>query len=173
MFTKLNKLNDTGSKYGIIIKRDTLSKALVSTSTGWLILKSNDPFPEFYCNEENPTDNSCKEDYYYLPVRHSGQWDDNRLCRFSLEMQKEKSVNVCVATIDINGDLCPAIRVKGVRADYLKVVIDFFVTRNITFYKNRDIKSHLSIIVIKSFISKYLKNSLYLNFRSLNLRAGS
>ncbi|MCD4768567.1 MAG: hypothetical protein K8R35_00165, partial [Bacteroidales bacterium] len=146
-------LNNTGSKYGIIIKRDTLSKADISSVVNMLVLKSNDPFPEYYCIEDNPTDNSCKENYFYFPVKQSHQWDESRLCRISLEIQKEKSVNVCIATIDIDGDFCPAIRVKGVKADYLKVVIDIFTARNVTFYKNRDIKSYLSIIVIKSFFN--------------------
>ncbi len=164
MFTKLNKLSNTGSKFGIIIKRDTLSKAPVSALTGWLILESNDPFPDYYCNEENPTDNSCKENYYYLPVKHNGQWDDNRLCRFILEIQKEKSVNVCIATIEMNGALCPAIRVKGVKAEYLKVVVDFFVTRNVFFHKNRDIKSYLSLIDTKSFFNvKEIAPGIFMN----------
>ncbi|MCD4770461.1 MAG: hypothetical protein K8R35_09880 [Bacteroidales bacterium] len=37
--------------------------------------------------------------------------------------------------------------------DFLKVVIDLFRSRNITFHKNIKIKSYLGIIVLKSFFN--------------------
>ena len=83
------------SKFGAILKRETLSNAPLPFKSKYLVLHLSDPFPGYYCSEANPTDNSCKEFSFYIPFKNNYFGDEELLCRISLEIQAELSIKIC------------------------------------------------------------------------------
>ena len=156
-------------QYGTILKRETLSTASLSFQAKELILTSNDPFPGFYCSEEMLTDNSCKENSFYLPIHSLAEQEDN-LCRFSIEIQEKESLTVCPAIILLDGEYTPAFRAKEIKEEQLKDVVDFFREKGIAFQKHREVKSYLSRINLKNFFElNELSEGIYQNKNSENL----
>ena len=156
-------------QYGTILKRETLSTASLSYRSKELALTSNDPFPGFYCSEEMPTDNSCKENSFYLPIHSIAEQEDN-LCRLSIDIQEKRSLTVCPAIILLEGEFTPAFRIKEIKEEQIKDVIDFFLEKGIEFQKNREIKSYLSRINLKNFFElNELSQGIYQNKNSENL----
>jgi len=154
---------------GTILKRETLSTATLSYKSKELVLTSSDPFPGFYCSEEMPADNSCKENSFYLPIHSLAEQQDD-LCRFSIEIQEKKSITVCPANILLEGNYISALRVKDIKDEQLIDVVDFFSEREIKFQKHKEIKSYLSRINLKNFFDlNELADGIYQNQNSENL----
>lgn len=156
-------------RYGRILKRETLSTASVSFHFKDLILTSSDPFPGFYCAEDMPADNSCKENSFYLPIQHIPEQED-KLCRLSLEIQAIKSMDICPARIMLEKVPVPAVRVKGIESGKLPDVFDYLNERGIQFFKRREIKSYLSRIQLRDFFElKEIEDGIFRNRTSPNL----
>lgn len=157
-------MNKQLSKFGIILKQETLSSAQLSFRPKNLILHSNDPFPGFYCSEEVPADNSCKEFSYYIPFKESFIENEELLCRISQEIQAEYRANICPAVFNMGKDFVRAFRVKDIDAEKLIDIIDFLKNKELTLFKNEPVKSFLSRIRLKAFFDiKEIGNGIFVN----------
>lgn len=157
-------------KYGTICKRETLINAFPDVNNNYLVLKSNDPFPGFYCSEKNPADNSCKENSYYLPVYNLPHCHEDKICRISLEIYNNTKMQVCGAHILLGGKFVNAIRIKGTEAEGIKKLVSVFMENNIRFYKQKNVNTYLSKIYLKSFFTiKEIETSVFQNTISSEL----
>ena len=157
-------------KYGTIYKRETLINAFPDAKNNYLVLKSNDPFPGFYCSEKNPADNSCKENSYYLPVYGVPHCHEDIICRISLEIYKDTKIQVCGAHMLLGGKFVNAIRIKGTEAEGIEKIVSVFIENNIRFYKQKNVSTYLSKIYLKSFFTvKEISTSVFQNTISSEL----
>jgi hypothetical protein len=148
---KISKLYQKTLKYGSIIKREALTNAAVKSNSGHLILASEDPFPGFYCSKENPADNNCKEFPYYLPISSLPCCHEDKICKWSLELNKKTNIQSCAAHIWLLGKFVKAIRIKNLNNNKMDEVIEFFSAHNLSFYKDKKINTYLSQIYLKGF----------------------
>jgi len=163
-------LSDLKSKFGTILKRETLSNAPLPFSSKYLILHSSDPFPGFYCSEENPTDNSCKEFSYYIPFKNSYFGNEELLCRISLEIQAELSIKICPAVIRTTEENIRAFRVKEIEVSQLNSILTLLTEKNIILHKNKTTKSFLGHIHLKGFFElRQISEGIYENTDSKGL----
>lgn len=157
-------------KYGTIYKREALLNAFPDMNNDYLVLKSNDPFPGFYCSEKNPADNSCKENSYYLPVYGVPHCHEDIICRISLEIYKDTKIQVCGAYILLGGKFVNAIRIKGTEMKGIEKIVSVFTENNIRFYKQKNVNTYLSKIYLKFFFSiKEIEASVFQNTISSEL----
>ena len=133
----------TELKFGTILKREALRNASLQSTSGKLILESNDPFPGFYCSERHPADNSCKEKSYYLPVQSVTCCHDDFICRISLEVFDKLSVQACPAQVTLMGKYVRAVRVKNLENHFFHEVVDVFGKHGISFFNNRKVTPYL------------------------------
>ena len=154
----------TGQKYGTILKREALSNAFVDADISFLVLKSSDPFPGFYCPGKNPADNSCKEISYYLPVQVQAGCIEDIICRVSLEIFNGSKIQVCASKVLLGGKFVQAIRIKGTNLTGIQRIVSIFNKNDIQFYKSRKVNIYLAKIYLKSFFEvKKLESSIYQN----------
>jgi hypothetical protein len=133
-------------------------------------LHSNDPFPGFYCSEEVPADNSCKEFSYYIPFKESFIENEELLCRISQEIQTEYIVNICPAVFNMGKNIIRAFRVKDIDPEKLIDIINFLKNKELTFFKNEPVKSFLSRIRLKAFFDiREINKGIYINTTSMGL----
>jgi len=150
-FYKTKQLKHTLAKYGTILKRETLSNTSLEPVSKMLVLESKDPFPGFYCSEHNPTDNTCKERSYYLPVTTLACCHQDVVCRISIEAHEKFGVQTCPAHISLLGKYSKAIRIKDLQGHSLDDIAALFVNHGINFHQNKKINTYLSHIYLKSF----------------------
>ncbi|MEN8224697.1 MAG: hypothetical protein ABFS05_04980 [Bacteroidota bacterium] len=151
-------------KYGSIYKREALVSIPSSDKINHLVLKSDDPFPGFYCPGKNPADNSCKTEFYYLPVHKMPYCHEDIICRISLEIVKEKAVQVCGSHIMFGGKFVQAIRIKGADMALIEEIVDVFENNDIQFYKEKPVNTYLSEIYLKAFITvEEIEESVFQN----------
>jgi hypothetical protein len=163
-FYKTNDLEQTVAKYGTILKREALSNASSWENQKFLILESRDPFPGFYCSEQMPADNSCKEKSYYLPVTTLPCCHQDLVCRISLEVNQKFGIQVCPAHISLQGKYSKAIRVKDMQGHAMDEVAGIFEQNGISFHKHKKIGTYLSHIYLKSFFEiETLEQNIYRN----------
>ncbi len=149
--SKTNKLDQNYSKFGSILKRETLSRAPLSFTSKFQVLHSSDPYPGYYCREDEPADNSCKEFSYYVPFEYNFSFDEELLCRISLDMQAELSVSICPTVIRMQGEFIRAFRVKEIIPEQLLTVFDFLNQHDFKLQKSKPTKSFLAYIHLKAF----------------------
>ena len=158
------------SKFGSILKRETLSTAPLSFTSRYQVLHSADPYPGYYCREDEPADNSCKEFSYYLPFEYNSSFDEDLLCRISLNIQSELSVNICPAVIQMQGELIRSFRVKEIVPEQLLTVFDYLNQHDFKLHKNKPIKSSLAYIRLKAFFElRQIGEGMYENRDSSGL----
>ncbi|MEN8228073.1 MAG: hypothetical protein ABFS38_07940 [Bacteroidota bacterium] len=164
------KLDQNYSKFGSILKRETLSMAPLSFTSKYQVLHSADPYPGYYCNEKEPADNGCKEFSYYLPFEYNAPVDEHLLCRISLEMQSELSVNICPSVIQMQGERIRSFRVKEIAPEQLLTVFEFLNQHNFKLHKKRSTKSFLAYIHLKAFFElRQIGDGMYENRDSKGL----
>lgn len=157
-------------KYGSIYKRETLASVFVDDESDYLVLKSNDPFPGYYCSSPNPADNSCKKDAFYLPVRNMPTCHEDIVCRISLEIYKNLKIQVCGANIMYAGKFVNAIRIKDINIKDIHHIVKIFKGNDIHFYKEIHVNAYLSKIYLKSFFTvKEIDEAVYQNIISPEL----
>lgn len=144
-------MKHTALKYGTILKREALSNADSYPNPKVLILESNDPFPGFYCSEQRPADNSCKEKSYYLPVSTIPCCHQDLVCRISIEANQKFGVQACPAHISLLGKYSKAIRIKNMQGNSMDEVVGLFEEKGISFHNNKKVSTYLSYIYLKSF----------------------
>lgn len=159
-------MNDYLSKFGTILKRETLASASLLQKTGSLVLLSNDPYPGYYCSEEHPADNSCKAISYYIPLKEHLSVDIELTCRISLELQNELEINICAAYFNFENTFIRAFRLKEIEKEQLPDIIEKLKSKGLKLYRHKKVKSFLSYIRIKNFFeieqidAHLFKNSL-------------
>lgn len=159
-------MNKNLSKFGTILKRETLASANLSIDSPALVLNSNDPYPGFYCKEAQPADNSCKEIAYYLPIRETNIREED-LCRISLEIQSKLHINICPAWFNLEESQIHAFRVKELEETELPNVIRIIERDVISLYKYKKVKNFLSYIHLKSFFEIHqIDKDIYKNAES-------
>jgi hypothetical protein len=151
-------------KYGTILKREALSNAFVDIDHSFLVLKSFDPFPGFYCPGKNPADNRCKEISYYLPIQVQAGCIEDITCRISLDIFNDSKIQVCASKVLLAGKFVQAIRIKGTNLTGIRRIVSIFNENNIQFYKNKKVNIYLAEIYLKSFFEvKKLEGLIYQN----------
>lgn len=167
---KSNHLEQIAAKYGTILKRETLCSVSIPSKTEALVLMSKDPFPGFYCSEKTPTDNSCKDFSWYLPVAPLASCHEDHICRISLKVRKKTDIRACPAQICLKGKYTRAIRLKNLKPKDISSVIEIFVTEGVEFHKPREIKTFLSTIYLRSFFELHaLSDRVFQNAHSKDL----
>lgn len=157
------------SKFGTILKRETLTSANLSKDIPYLILNSSDPYPGYYCSEEFPTDNSCKDMSYYLPIQEK-HIREEVLCRISLEIQSKLSIKICPAWFNLEDLQIYAFRIKDIKESNLLKVIKVLEEYKFTFFKSKRIKNFLSYIHLKAFFElAQIGEGIYENSESRGL----
>ncbi len=141
------------SKFGTLLKRETLASVPSGEHLPCLILHSNDPFPGYYCSEEYPANKNCKEISYYIPVRGTSAPDDEMLFRTSFHLRSELDVDICPAEFNLEKTILKTFRLKGLKEKDLGPVIEQLEEQNYQLYKPRRIKSFFSYIRLRSFFS--------------------
>ena len=158
------------AKFGSILKRETLSSAPLPFASKHQVLYSADPFPGYYCNKEEPADNSCKKYSYYIPFEYSSPFDEGSLCRISLEMQTKVSVKICPAVIQMQGEFVHSFRVKEISPEQLQPIFEFLNQQDFKLLKNKSKKSFLAYIHLKAFFElRQIGDRLYENRDSKGL----
>ncbi len=159
-------MNQIQSKFGTILKRETLTSAKLSVDLPFLVLCSSDPYPGYYCSEDFPADNSCKGNAFYLPI----QKDDIReetLCRISLELQSRHSVNICPAWFNFEDTHRYAFRVKEIEEAALAGIIKSIEDYKLTLFKSKKVKRFLSYIHLKEFFEiRQIEQGIFENSES-------
>ncbi|MEN8155680.1 MAG: hypothetical protein ABFS10_01925 [Bacteroidota bacterium] len=157
-------------RFGSILKRETLSAAPLPFATKQQVLYSPDPFPGYYCNEEEPADNSCKELSYYIPFQTPDHLEAENLCRISLELQSKLSVNICPSVIRMKGEHLNAFRVKEVDPEQLPGVIESLNQLKFKLLKEKTPNSFFAHIHLKSFFEiRQIAQDIYQNSTSNGL----
>ncbi|MEA3477495.1 MAG: hypothetical protein U9R60_04900 [Bacteroidota bacterium] len=157
-------------RFGSILKRDTLSAAPLPFSTRNQILYSPDPFPGYYCNEQEPADNSCKEFSYYIPFQAPDQLAEENLCRISLELQSKLSVNICPSVIRMQGQYMRSFRVKEIDPGQLSGVMESLTKHKFKLHKRNSTHSFLAHIQLNSFFEIHqMEPGIYKNSSSSGL----
>lgn len=151
--------------YGTILKRETLSCSKLTPNKKYLMLKSSDPFPDYYCSELDPTDINCKIPTYYLPYKSFDLVNDDRVFRLCLETKTKFDIDICSTQITLNEKYPNAFRIKGDKIENkIDDIVDFIMNSNVEFYKSKIVSPFLSKIYLKSvFNLKELKNSIFQN----------
>lgn len=167
---KANQLSAILSKFGTILKRETLTSTSPIKGVRNLVLHSNDPFPGYYCDEEAPADNSCKLISYYIPLEEELPSLDDHLCRASLELQKELGKPVCPAWFTFEERRIRALRIKEVVPNEVSDLIDHLKARKIKLHSSQKIRNFLSHIHMKSFFEvNEIHTDIYQNVESQGL----
>lgn len=163
-------LKQSTLSFGSILKRETLTAAPLPFATKQQVLYSPDPFPGYYCNEDEPADNSCKEFSYYIPFQTPGHPEEEHLCRTSLELQPELSVDICPAVIRKKDAYLNAFRVKGIDPARLPGVLEALSMRKFKLLKNIHASSFLARIQLKTFFDiRQIEPEVYQNSSSSGL----
>ena len=149
--TIVHKLKETGSKFGTIFKREALASVSLNLDTEVLILKSKDPFPGYYCSADEPANNACKEQSFYLPVYSASLEREDQLCRLCLQSKSEFRIQTCPAQFSLNGKSVRGIRLKDVDQSQFNKVILFFQEAGLEFHTNKKVSTYLSQIYLKAF----------------------
>jgi len=158
------------SKFGTIIKRETLASASLSVPSKYLVLHSNDPYPGYYCNLDQPADNSCKDISYYIPIRELQITDEETYCRISLKMHARLGLTVCHAMFNFEGSNIHAFRVKHTDEDGLHRLLRHLEGQGLQFFNDKKVKSFLSHIHLRSFFEiRQISENIYANRDSAGL----
>ena len=158
------------SKFGTILKRETLANAPLPFRSRYMVLYSSDPFPGYYCTEEVPADNSCKEFSYYIPFYNNYFGNEELLCRVSMEMKEQYHLNICPAVFKMEGEDVRAFRVKGIETHQYQHVIESLKERDFKLYKHKTLRSFFAHIHLKAFFDiRQLEDGIYMNTDSQGL----
>lgn len=129
-----------------------------------LVLHAKDPFPGYYCSEENPSDSSCKEQSIYLPVYSGSVQSEDQLCRMCLEAKAKFRISSCPARFSLGGKIVKGVRLKNIETNKVNSVVDFFESAGLQFYSDKKISTFLSHIYLKAFFDvKLISDQIYQN----------
>ena len=132
----------------------------------YLVLSPTDPFPGYYCSEDYPADNSCKENAFYLPIQNTDIREE-MLCRISLELKSMYSVNICPAWFNLEDSHRYAFRVWETDEAALAGIIKSIENYQLTLFKNKKVKSFLSFIHLKEFFEiRQIAQGIFTNSES-------
>ncbi|MEA1878841.1 MAG: hypothetical protein U9N86_18505 [Bacteroidota bacterium] len=152
------------SRFGTIFKREAILSAARNYKTHALVLYAKDPFPGYYCSEENPSDSSCKEQSIYLPVYSGSLPSEDHLCRTCLEAKAKFQISSCPARFSLVGKIVKGIRLKNIEMDKVNSVVEFFESTGLQFYSEKKIGTFLSHIYLKAFFDvKLISDQIYQN----------
>jgi len=157
-------LDQIESRFGTIFKREALLSAALNYETRALVLYAKDPFPGYYCSEDNPSDSTCKEQSIYLPVYTGSLPSEDHLCRISLEAKAKFRISSCPARFSMGGKVVKGIRLKDIETDKVNSVVKFFEFSGLEFYQDKKIGTFLSHIYLKAFFDvKRISDKIYQN----------
>ncbi|MCK5822021.1 MAG: hypothetical protein KAH17_09040 [Bacteroidales bacterium] len=152
------------SRFGTILKREALLTVARDYKTHALILYSKDPFPGYYCSEDNPSDSSCKEQSIYLPVYSGSLPAEDLVCRMCLEAKAKFQISSCPARFSLGGKIVKGIRLKNIEADIVNSVVEFFEAAGLQFYPEKKISTFLSHVYLKAFFDvKQISDQIFQN----------
>ncbi len=158
------------SRFGTIFKREALLTSGADYRIDALILGAKDPFPGYYCSENNPQDSSCKEMSYYLPVYTSTLPSEDYLCRFCLEAKAKLHITSCPARFSLGGKTVKGIRIKNVKPEEVDLLVRFFEKSGLKFYSKKNTRTFFSHIYLKSFFNvKLISDDIYQSADSKDL----
>lgn len=167
--TNLQNLDKIISKYGTIIKREPLTGISLSDDQGFLLIKTKDPFPGFYCSDKDLTDISCKEMAWYIPLQGIKPEEQDDIIRICKQAEVELNIDACPGTIQLKGKQTCVIRFKGDNSGIKKLAALLNITGFKT-YKNQKISTYLGEINLKlNFELLKIKEGIYQNTQNENL----
>jgi len=157
------------SKSGTIIKREPLKGETLFTDQDFLLIKTKDPFPGYYCSDKDYTDISCKEMAWYIPV--SGIKEDNlgNLAGICNMAENDLGIQACPGLVSLKGKNSYAIRFKG---EIRKIVglKTFLVASGCKVYRNQKVYPYLGEIELyMNFQLEEIDNEIYRNSKNNNL----
>ena len=157
------------SKYGTIIKREPLSGISLSNDQKFLLIKTKDPFPGFYCSDKDLTDISCKEMAWYIPLQGVKPEEQHEIIRLCKQAEKELHIKACAGTIQLKGKHTYVIRVKE-SASGITRLVELLEKTGFKTYKNQKINTYLGEINLKmNFELKPIEENMFQNIHNDNL----
>jgi len=157
-------LDQIESRFGTIFKREALLSAARDYGTHALILYAKDPFPGYYCVENDPSDSSCKEQSIYLPVYSGSVSSDDQLCRMCLEAKIKFQIASCPARFSLGGKIVKGLRLKSIDTEKVSAVVAFFESAGLQFYSEKKIGTFLSHVYLKAFFDvKLISDQIFQN----------